>query len=259
MTDATSTAHATSLPRWAILGLTALLGTACPSKIEAGPSEGEAQAGSAREVTEDDPRVVRDTDDLYAKEDAPTQPPPQPSLGTGRPDETNGVCRLYAPKLPDPQCCPAELGFDAERFKELCGLPIYLGESMHHTCGYHFMPEPDGDGRLPNPLAVRVSKIIDPDTKTAAEEHDERIQVRLKQEGFTSEPIPGIPDAYWSSLEGLHWAFIPGEGWGAPRLVTWRDGVCSDEAMQTVLAEMTSAKPPPPNAPRPSLVPQARK
>lgn len=238
----------TRLPSLVAVAAAPLL-LACPAKVSDAERKGGAPA-----VTEDDPRVVRDTDDLYPAESAPnaTKNVEGDGLGSGRPDESNGVCRLYAPKLPDPECCPFETGFDAERVKALCGHAIYLGESLQHSCGYHFLPTMDGG----LPLAIRVSKTIADTAKDAADAHDERMQYRLKNPEFASTPVPGVEGAYWSAAEGIHWAFVP--GWNSVRLVSWTDDACSDDAMAQVIGVIAAAKEPSKGAERPGLLPVAR-
>ena len=92
------------LPRLRIAVLLALLGPlpACPQATGPGPTKVERHPAVV-----DDPRAVNATGDLYAADDkrgTPVSPPPPPaSPGTGRPDETNGTCRLYAPELTDPE------------------------------------------------------------------------------------------------------------------------------------------------------------
>ncbi|MCA9701842.1 MAG: hypothetical protein KC431_30250 [Myxococcales bacterium] len=228
-----------------------LLLSACPAKVQPDAASGTTTA--ATQVSEEDQRVVRDDGDLYPSDSAPKPPPGSPAPGSGRPDESNGVCRLYAPKLPEPGCCPFETGFDAEAIRKLCGHELYLGESLQHSCGYFYMNKVEG-GEV---VSLRGSKIIATSTATAAHDHDERIQVRLSKPEFASTPVPGLADAYWSSLDGIHWAFVP--GWKSVRLISWADGACPDEAMPAVLKLISEAKEPPADAERPGLIPVARK
>src|SRR5690606_25324703 len=111
--------HRTPLAASLLVALGCTLG--CPAKVPT--PESEAQAGRSPAgvpiTDEDDPRVVRDSDDLYVAEDAPRQTTARPSLGSGKPDTSNGVCKLFAPKLPQPECCPQETGFDAEKIRQL--------------------------------------------------------------------------------------------------------------------------------------------
>ena len=117
----------------------------CPSST--GHPYGDKQATPQPQVGADDPRVVVKDGELYTQktiERAEERSPgsdDEPGLGSGRPDETNGVCRLYAPKLPNPQCCVAELGFDVETVRAACGHDVYLGESFRQSCGYYFHHE----------------------------------------------------------------------------------------------------------------------
>jgi hypothetical protein len=228
---------------------------ACPAKVPT--PESEAQAGknpAGVPITDaDDPRVVRDSDDLYAAEDAPHTPAGGPALGSGRPDTSNGVCKLFSPKLPEPECCPFETGFDAERVRELCGHALYMGESLHQSCGFYFLH--DDAGGLP--VALRASKINRESVNEAADAHDQRMAQTLKLPEFKSTPVPGVEGAMWSQHDGVHWAFLP--GWSSVRLVSWTDDACPIEAMPEVLKIMVEAKEVPPHAPRPGLIPEARK
>jgi hypothetical protein len=227
---------------------------ACPAKVPT--PQAEAQSGPPSPegvpvVAESDPRVVRDGEDLYATESAPRRPTEEPALGSGKPDTSNGVCKLFAPKLPEPECCPFETGFDAERIKQICGHELYMGESLQQSCGYFFLP--DMQGSLP--VSIRASKINRDDLAGAAGDHDKRMAQITKNPAFASTPVPGVDGAVWSSADGLHWAFLP--GWKSVRLVSWADGACPSEKMPEVLALMAAAAEPPPNAPR-ELLPKAR-
>lgn len=229
----------------------ALLLVGCPSRVEK-----ENPAENAGPVTrDDDPRVVRDSGDLYAVEAAGAplerETAAAEGLGTGKPDETNGVCRLYAPKLKDPVCCEQEYGFDAEKTKQLCGHTLYLGEHFRSSCGYYFMSES-------KPYTwIRASFIPQsPTAKHAADEHDQVFQRRAKRPEFHSEPIPGIAGAYWSSDNDLNWAFLP--GWSKVRRITWRSDACGKDEMLKLLKGIQAAKEPPADADRLALVPTAR-
>lgn len=227
----------------------------CPAKVPTPESEaraGKSPAGVA--VTDpDDPRVVRDSDDLYASEDAPNAPAPGPALGSGRPDTSNGECKLYAPKLPEPKCCPFETGFDAEQVQKLCGHALYMGESLQQSCGYYFLHDDTGG----TPVALRASKVNRELVSEAVDSHDRRMAKLYKLPEFKSTPVPGLEGAMWSEHEGVHWAFVP--GWSSVRLVSWTDDACSITAMPEVLKIMVEAKEVPPHVPRPGLVPVARK
>jgi hypothetical protein len=240
----------TGLRRGLLVGLAAFqLG--CPSRVDR-----EDPAEHAGPVTrEDDPRVVRDSGDLYSVE-APSAPLEAESnaaqgLGTGKPDETNGVCRLYAPKLKNPVCCTQEYGFDADAAKTTCGHDLYLGEHFRSSCGYYFM----SPGK---PYTwIRASYLPQATTaKQAADEHDLVFQRRGGKPDFHSEPIPGISGGYWSSDEDLHWAFLP--GWSKVRRITWRDDACSEDGILELLKSIHVAKEPAEGAERLALVPKAR-
>lgn len=232
------------------LGL--LLG--CPAKVPTPESEAQASGNpSGVPVTaEDDPRVVRDGEDLYAAEDAPTQAPPPPAPGSGRPDTSNGECKLFAPKLPEPKCCPFETGFDAEQVRKLCGHALYMGESVQQSCGYHYLPDASGGV----PVALRASKVNRESVADAVRSHDARMAKTFQRPDFASTPVPGVEGAMWSDHDGVHWAFLP--GWKSVRLVSWTADACPIEKMPEVLQLMVEAKEPPPDAPRPGLIPIAR-
>lgn len=226
----------------------------CPAKAPTPETEERAGAVAPDGVPvadPDDPRIVRDGEDMYPAESAPRTPSEGPTPGSGRPDTTNGVCKLFSPKLPEPRCCPFETGFDAERIKQICGHELYMGESVQQSCGYYFLP--DSSGSLP--VAIRGSKITSPDVATAVQDHDVRLAQMTKNPGFASEAVPGVEGAMWSSADGIHWAFLP--GWKSVRLVSWTDDACSIDKMPAVLKLMAEAAEPPPNAPR-ELVPAAR-
>lgn len=223
----------------------------CPSRVDR-----EDPAEHAGPVTrEDDPRVVRDSGDLYSVE-SPGAPLADESaaaagLGTGKPDETNGVCRLYAPKLKNPVCCDQEYGFDAEQAKKLCGHDLYLGEHFRSSCGYYFMSPGESYTWIRASFIPQVA-----DAKAAADEHDLVFQRRARRPEFHSEPIPGIQGAYWSSDKDLHWAFLP--GWSKVRRITWRSDACDEKAIVELLKQIRDAKEPPAGAERLGLVPTAR-
>jgi hypothetical protein len=237
----------------ALAGLTCS-STGCPAKVPT--PETEAQAGrnpAGVPVTDDaDPRVVRDSDDLYISEDAPRPPASGPALGSGRPDTTNGVCKLFSPKLPEPACCPFETGFDAERVKQLCGHALYMGESLHQSCGYYFLHDETGGF----PVALRGSKLTGGDMAEVVGTHDLRMAKTTQNPDFKSTPVPGVEGAMWSEASGIHWAFVP--GWSTVRMVSWTDDACSIDAMPEVLKLMAGAKEVPVHAPRPGLIPVAR-
>lgn len=238
-------------PLLVILGCT--LG--CPAKVPTPQSEaqdGRSPAGVP--VTDaDDPRVVRDSDDLYAAEDAPHPSASKPALGSGKPDTSNGVCKLFSPKLPQPECCPQETGFDAEQVQQLCGHALYMGESLQQSCGYYFLHDPAGGV----PVALRASRLQPEAVGEAVEAHDRRMAKTLEQPEFASTPVPGIEGAMWSRHDGLNWAFLP--GWSSVRLVSWTDDACPIDKMPEVLKIMVEAKEVPPQAPRDGLIPKARK
>jgi hypothetical protein len=232
--------------------LTALL-SGCPSSagdpFEANKPSPQPQIGA------DDPRVAVKDGELYPQatlERAAERSPGStdaPGLGSGRPDETNGVCRLYAPKEPHPQCCEAELGFDADTVRAACGHDVYLGESFRHSCGYFFHHEQ-------GPRWLRLSKLPDPSPAQAATHHDRKMTELLGTAYTPSTPVPGVEGAYWSRHEGYRWAFLP--GWAEVRQLSWEAASCSDDGIVAVMKQIIAAKPPPPHAQRLGLVPKAR-
>jgi hypothetical protein len=242
-----------------LLALSPLL-LACPAKVpqpqqgQADTTVGDPTPSNVPITPADDPRVVRDTNDLYDV-DEPTPLPSEPEIGpgSGAPDETNGVCRLYAPKLPNPECCPFEVGFDAEAIRELCGHAVYLGESLQLSCGYYFTSTDPGA----KPVFMRGSKLLLTSVAEAAKEHDERLRMALDDPKFASTPVPGLEGAMWSGSGGLHWAFLP--GWDNVRQITWNDAACPIDKMPAVLGLIREAQQPPPNAPREGMLPTARK
>jgi len=232
-----------------VLGL--LLG--CPSAT--GNPYGEQKKAPPPQAGADDPRVVEKDGDLYTQrtieraEEKSRDSDPEGGLGSGRPDETNGECRLFAPKLPQPQCCKAELGFDVETVKEACGYDIYLGESFRFSCGHYFHHDT-------GPRWMRLSKIPETTPREAAEHHDRKMQEALGEKYQGSTPVPGVEGAMWSRHEEYRWAFLP--GWDNVRQLSWAAESCSDEGIKKVLAQIIAAKPAPEGAKRASLVPKAR-
>lgn len=236
-------------PSWPLL-LPALLG--CPT-VTSNP-HGEKKAPPPPQVGADDPRVVVKDGELYSQKtieraEQKTRDDGEPGLGSGRPDETNGQCRLYAPKLPHPQCCNAELGFDVATASEACGLPTYLGESFRHSCGYYFHHDQ-------GPRWFRLSKLPNASAKEAAEHHDRKMAESLGAAYQPSTPVPGVEGAWWSRHDRYRWAFLP--GWENVRQLSWEDVSCSDEGVTTVIAQIVAAKPAPEHSQRLALVPKAR-
>jgi hypothetical protein len=229
----------------------ALLAGGCPTEIA--PASLSAKPDKA--VDEKDPRVVRDGEDLYpaaaieraeqnAKPDEPT------GLGSGKPDESNGECRLFAPKLPQPECCKPEYGFDVATVQKACGLDLFLGESFQFSCGYYFHDE----GK--SPLWMRLGHLPDTDPKASAKAHDAKMRDVTKKADYASQPVPGVPGALWSEHEGNRWAFLP--GWSRVRQLSWRTETCSDEGIIEVMKQLVAAKEPAKGAARVDLLPKAR-
>jgi hypothetical protein len=239
------------LASFALFCAAAPLLTACPAEVAPPPARGQSKP----EVGEDDPRVVKDGEDLYpakTMERIQQDEPPEPgkSRGTGKPDETNGVCRLFAPELPDPECCKGEWGMDEAVMRETCGLEVYLGESFQGTCGYFFHRTGE------KPVWARLSFVAEPTLEDAVMMHDEKMRRMSKNPAFASTPVPGVPGAKWSSNGRFHWAFVP--GWDKTRLLSWSSETCSDEAMAKFIAKLVEAKQPPRGTPREGLVPKIR-
>ena len=223
----------------------------CPNEIDSTSLAAKPVAKAA--VDENDPRVVRDGEDLYpaaAMERAEQQQRAAvPGLGSGKPDESNGECRLYAPKLPSPECCNSEYGFDVDTVQKACGLELYLGESFQYSCGYYFHKE----GK---PVWMRMGHLPDADPKTAADAHDKKLRDVTKNPQYASTPVPGVEGALWSGHDGNRWAFLP--GWSHARQLSWRSETCSDEGVIEVMKQLVAAKEPAKNAKRVDLLPKAR-
>lgn len=244
-----------------VLGLAWTAG--CPAQVE----DAHALPAPVRpppEANEADPRVERVGEDLYpAKtierhealkrtddggEPAGDDGEPTKALGSGRPDETNGVCRLFAPKLPDPACCEAQLGFDVELVQQACDLPLYLGESFQQSCGYYFLNKANQQHYF------RLSAVAEKDVASAIKTH---YRQPVMQKAPPAQGM-GVPGVLRSRLDGLNWAYLPGMDEGdSVRLLTWRDGACSDEGLQTIVEKLLEAKKPAEGAKR-SLVPKAQ-
>jgi len=226
----------------------ALLLAACPQANQAAP---DPAAGKVAPPPVADGRVVVNDGDLYPAKGGVVPPPPPPatSLGTGLSDETNGKCRLYAPELPNPACCERQLGFDVAVVQAACDLKIYMGESFHGTCGYHFVADATATG-MPARW-FRLSAVAEKTPKEAAEAQDRRSR---KVDGYVAAtPIPGIDGAWWSEADDLHWAFIP--GWSTVRMFTWSDRSCKPEGVMTVLKQLITTPEIPAGTERTSLVP----
>jgi hypothetical protein len=237
--------------RWALLLPALLLG--CPSST--GNPYGDRTPPPPPQAGADDPRVVAKDGELYTQktieraEERSPGPEKAAGLGSGRPDETNGVCRLFAPKEPQPQCCQAEVGFDVETVREACGHDVYLGESFRHSCGYFFHHEE-------GPRWFRLSKLPETSPKQAAEHHDRKLTETLGAKYSPSTPVPGVEGAYWSRHDGYRWAFLP--GWDNTRQLSWESTSCSDEGIVAVMKQIIAAEPAPPQSERLGLVPKAR-
>jgi hypothetical protein len=223
---------------------------ACPSEVE--DTKAAADAGKTATVTKDDKRVVEVGGDLYAK-DAPSNPAEAedgPKPGSGKPDESNGVCRLYAPKLPEPECCAFETGFDVEAAKRICGHTIYLGESIRMSCGYFF-----SDDTLAKHPSFRASFLEYDTPKQAAEGEAEQLNFQRRKWDIKPEPIEGIEGAYLVKNGRFRWAFLP--GWGRVRRLSWITESCADDKITELLKVMVEAKQPESGATRP-MIPTAR-
>lgn len=228
-----------------------IFATGCPSQIE--PGRKPPPAAPQPDLDASDTRVVEKNDVLYPADTLKRAEPPKTvtARGSGKPDESNGVCRLYAPKHDAPICCPAELGFDAAMVAKTCGFSVYLGESMDRSCGYHFHNDTSA-----KPVWLRASFVQDATAKEAAETMAALQRRRRHDDKYKAEAIKGVKAGYWFRDDGLVWAFI--DGWEHTRRLTWRQSFCTDEAMASVLEAMRVAVEPRHEAPRTSLVPVAR-
>ncbi len=226
--------------------------TGCPNEIDATSLTPKA---AAKVPDEKDPRVVRDGEDLYpaasverAKEKV--KPENTTGLGSGKPDESNGECRLFAPKLAAPECCKPEYGFDVEVVQKACGLDLFLGESFQYSCGYYFNEE----GKPPQ--WMRMGLLPDTDPKVSATAHDKKLRDVTKNPEYSSSPVPGVEGALWSGHDGNRWAFLP--GWDHVRQLSWRDETCDEAGMIEVMKQLVAAKQPPKGAKRLDMLPKAR-
>ena len=244
--------------RFVSLGLPVLaalpLVAGCPT--DAGNPYAQKPKPAAPKVGVEDPRVVERDGELYTQktieriEERERDDDKARGLGSGRPDETNGECRLYAPELPHPQCCKAEFGFDVDAAQKHCDVDIYLGESFRYSCGYYF--HDDAGYRW-----FRLSKLPDTDPAKSAEHHDRKLVESLGDKYTKSSPVPGVPGAYWSRHERFRWAFLP--GWDNVRQLSWDQRSCSDEGITELMKEIIAAKPAPEGSRRLSKTPKARK
>lgn len=244
-------------PCWPRLALGLALGFCsfgCPANVP--PPSKKSAAIAQKKLDPDDPRIMTVDGDQYRRpskgehSEGP-QPLPGRNPGSGSPDETNGVCRLFAPKLPEPECCKAEWGFDVETAAKVCGHDVYLGESFYNSCGYYFHTE---EGK---PRWFRMSGVPGDSPADAAASHDRKVKRLYEDPGFQSTPVPGVPGALWSSKEGLNWAFIP--GWSMVRLFTWRDDSCSRDGVIELLKTAVAAKQPAKGEARRGMIPIARR
>jgi hypothetical protein len=234
-----------------------VLALGCPAEVERAPYRSATPTPPppvpTPAVEESDPRVVKEGEDLYAAqavERTRDAAPEGPALGSGKPDESNGVCRLFAPKLPKPECCTAEVGFDAPMVQEACGLDVYLGESFQASCGYYFH-----DAAQDEPAWFRMSFVEDATPKIAIDQHVERLRVRQKAD-VEAKKVPGVEGAWYTTYDGLAWAFVP--GWKKVRQLAWRERFCSEEGIMKVIAKVAAAKEPGPRDRRLELVPRSR-
>ena len=243
-----------------VIGIS-LLGACRSDQTASETAKGSVVSDAHRmpETPEDDPRVVKVGDRLYAKSN-PSLPPqaepqPKPTLGSGIPDESNGECRLYAPEYPEPTCCPIQYGFDAEWTRELCGAATYLGESFRDSCGYFFVT----DLQDPQPVGPRMSFVSALDPKTAATDHAEVLRYRHQDESIREQPVPSVEGAYWVLTEKYGWAYIP--GWKKVRRLSWARSFCGsneDAGLRRItrlIERLAAVSEIPIDAPRTSLIP----
>lgn len=244
------------MTRTSSVALFAVFVAGCPSTVDS-QSQAAAPAASAREyeVDESDPRVVRSGDDLYPA-DSPhvQQDQPPRAKGSGKPDESNGYCRLYAPKLPEPHCCKADYGFDANVVAQACGLGVYMGESFQTSCGYFFLDPSTGAQ-----VWFRTSFVQEQTPKQAALAQAKRLNARLGKTDIKATELKGVPGAWTLRTSGLAYAWFSGkESWPNVRRLAWKQPTCGEQGIAKVVSAMSDARAPGPNEPRVGLVPQAR-
>ncbi len=232
------------------VGLTAVLG--CPAEVK--DTTPAPASKTVPVVDEADSRVVKMGDDLYAAGSAPPGPDAfVQGKGSGKPDESNGYCRLYAPKLPEPHCCMTEYGFDAEAAAKSCGKPLYLGESFQRSCGYFFH-----DGASGEPVWFRTSFVDDASPKEAAEAEANRLKLRFSAD-VEVKPMTDTPDAYTLEYSGIGYAWMAGDpAWPNVRRLAWNESTCTPGGLEAVVAQMAAAKAPAKGAQRQGLVPKPR-
>ncbi|MEM6291092.1 MAG: hypothetical protein AAGA54_07495 [Myxococcota bacterium] len=231
------------------LALVALVG--CPAEVK--DTAPAPKTAPKPVVDESDPRVVKQGNDLYAADALPEEKAPEKGKGSGKPDETNGFCRLYAPKMTEPHCCNIEHGFDAVATGQACGKGLYLGESFQRSCGYFFLDNASGE-----PVWFRSSFVEEANAKVAAEAEANRIKMRFGDE-IPVEAVEGQTDAFTIAYNGIHYAYMGGDkAWNKVRRLAWKDESCSDEGIATVVGQMVEAKAPATGQLRLGLVPKAR-
>lgn len=237
---------------WATLCVGLLTTLGCPAEVKDTTPTPEPKAAPV--IDESDPRVVKVGDDLYAADTVPEAAEEVGNgKGSGKPDESNGFCRLYAPKLPEPHCCLTEYGFDAEAAAKSCEKPLYLGESFQRSCGYYLH-----DGASGEPVWFRTSFVDDPSPKEAAEAEANRLTLRF-QADVEVKPMADTPGAYTLTYSGISYAWMAGDpAWPNVRRLAWNESTCTPAGLEAVVSQMATAKAPPKGAKRQGLVPQAR-
>ena len=234
------------------LPVLALLG--CPAEVKDTQAAPRPKAQAQPQVDESDPRVVKVGEDLYAADAVPELASPDAKAkGSGKPDESNGFCRLYAPKLPDPHCCLTEYGFDAEATAAACERPLYLGESFQRSCGYFFHDPTSGQ-----PVWFRTSFVDAASPKEAAEAEAARFSARFGAD-VPVTPMKDTPEAYTLEYNGIGYAYMSGDpGWPKVRRLAWNQDSCAEGGLEKVVAQMATAKAPAKGAQREGLIPKAR-
>lgn len=231
-------------------GLLTMLG--CPAEVK-DPTPAPEPKKAEPIIDESDPRVVKVGEDLYAADALPKKVEEVNGKGSGKPDESNGFCRLYAPKLPEPHCCLTEYGFDAEAAAKSCEKPLYLGESFQRSCGYYFHDTASGD-----PVWFRTSFVDDASPQEAAEAEANRLKLRFKAD-VEVKPMADTPGAYTLQYSGISYAWMAGDpAWPNVRRLAWNESTCTAAGLEAVVSQMATAKAPPKGAQRPGLVPKAR-
>ena len=163
--------------------------------------------------------------------------PPQPRLGVGKPDETNGECRLFAKEFKEPTCCPRTYGLGAKEVQEICSGVALLGEHLREGCGYYFLEDASGQVQW-----LRVSFIAETfPAKEAISMRDAYLKKRTRDPDFASTPIPGVEGGAYNVVNEIGWALLP--GWARLRQAGWSEGFCGDQLPKLLECIATAPEP----------------